>query len=175
MKYVCFFDDGQEYYCYTGDGKIYRGKNAEGFKLNFKYLPALFLILITVAECNSLVSEKINMTVALLLIFFGIAVSVSVGIAEYNKIAKQIDRTLTEAVLSDAQFKLYIAQGKKRFQLQRLAIYTMIIFSALLFAVFLSLNNLILWLLGVLSVGLTVVAVSWIQPFAKQRFFKTHG
>lgn len=175
MKYVCFFDNGQEYYCYTEDSKIYRGKNAEGFKLNFKYLLSLFLILIIVAGCDSWVQEKLNPTAALLLIFFGIAVSVSVGIAEYNKIAKQIDRTLTEAVLSDAQFKSYVSQGKERFQLQKSAICILILLSVLLFAVFLWLNKLTIWLLGVLSVGLTVVTVSWIQPFSKHRFFKTHG
>lgn len=172
MKYICFFDDGQYYYCYADNGKIYRGKDAQSFTPNFKYFLALILTPVIGKSLNKAFLDELNNTVAIILVFLGSIVFSAIGIAFYHKIIKQ--EKLTEIYLSDVQFDEYVCKGKKRFQSQQLILYACILAFVFFFVLFVLNKNLLLWFLGVLSVFLTTLGFAWINPLSKHQFFKEY-
>lgn len=174
MKYICFFDDGQYYYCYSENGKIYRGADAKSFTPNFKYFLALILTPIIGKSLNEAFQDKISDIFSVLFVLLGMTVSIALGMVTYHKIIKQAYRKLTEVFLSDAQFQDYIFKGKRKFKSQLLIVYVFMIIAVFLFALFYLNKNLLLWFLGTVAIYLLVIMLSWIKPFRKYHFYKEH-
>lgn len=174
MKYICFFDDGQFYYCYSEDGKIYRGLDSESFTPNFKYFIALVITTIIGDFLNDFLQDRLNSNVLYaIIVLFGIIISITFGFITYRKIIVKADQKLTEIFLSDEQFKDYIIKGKKRFSIQGLILYIFIISSVFSFLFFYFDRNILIWFLGVGLSYVSALIFPWINPIKKHRFYKT--
>ena len=174
MKYICFFDDGQFYYCYSEDGKIYRGLDSESFTPNFKYFIALVITTIIGDFLNDFLQYRLNSNVLYaIIVLFGIIISITFGFITYRKIIVNANQKLTEIFLSDEQFKDYIIKGKKRFSIQGLILYIFIISSVFSFVFFYFDRNILIWFLGVGLSYVSALIFPWINPIKKHRFYKT--
>lgn len=172
MKYISFFSDENFYYCYYENGKIYRGNNAKKFVPNLKYFILIFATLFLAKIINSCVEEKLNTYICVLITFLGIVLSFVIGFIYYNKVEKKSCNKMNEIYLSEIKFNEYIIKGKKQFEIQKFILFFMWFFVIVLFLYFNFSLNLLAWFLGIIMCFLSTLAMCWIKPLKKQRFYK---
>lgn len=174
MKYVCFYDDGKYYYCYSDEGKIYKGVDAKNSTTTLQYFVYIMITNFVAALLNDFFKDKLDNTLSLIIISFGVIVSVLLGVTTYKKIITEADKKLRETYLSDEQLKEYIVRGKKRFSIEVLLLYIMIMFSIGSFMFFYFERTSFFWIFGVLFGYISMLLYPWIAPFKKYRFYKKH-
>lgn len=172
MNYISFYSDKNFYYCCCDNGKFLKGKNTEKFVPNMRYFISIILTLCLGTMLNSFLSEKISSIAAIVMIVIGIVISSVIGYIVYNQIENKAKRTYEEVHLTDAQIEDYIIKGKRQFEIQKLILFFMILFSIAFFSVFYLFRNFIVFFLADVMCFVLVLAVKWIKPLQKENFFK---
>ena len=172
MKYISFFDDGEYYYCYSKDGKFYKGKYSVNFTPDFKYFLSIILTTYIGNILNEMYENIRNKVLCIGIILISVILSVIFGIQTYKKIMKKSGTELKEVWLSEEEIKTYLVKGKKRFEIQVLILYTLIVLDIFLFISFYLFQNIFLLLFGAILTYTTTMIFPWIDPFEKHKFFK---
>lgn len=173
MKYICFFDDGEYYYCYTKSGKVYKGKNSAKFVPDYKYFISIIITTHVGRFLNEIYYDIHSKVLCVALVVMSIILSVVFGIKTYKKIIKKSETQLVEIFLSETEIKRYLIEGKKRFKIQMLLLYTFVVLGIFLFISFYFYQNIFLLLFGAILTYVISMIFSWISPFEKHKFFKT--
>lgn len=71
------------------------------------------------AVLNRFLIEKINTTVAIIMIALAIMISVFIGCTFYARIEKKAKIDYREIYLTDAQMNEYVSKGKRQFRIQK--------------------------------------------------------
>lgn len=171
MKYISFYSDSNFYYCYSDKGTFFRGKNPEKYVPSPGYFVSEILTLFLGAVLNRFLIEKINTTAAIIMIALAIMISVFIGCTFYARIEKKAKIDYREIYLTDAQMNEYVSKGKRQFRIQKWILIFMLFFVTVLFCIFYTLHNLIVFFLAAMMCFLLTLAISWIKPLKKEKFF----
>lgn len=169
MKYICFYNDGQYYYCYSEDKRYYKGQNAVGqnavknFSAMKNFIYIMLLNIIT-GFLNEIFKNRINNIVCLIIISLGIIVSVIMGNITYKKIITEADKELAEIYLSDEQFKEFIIQGRKRLSTDIAILFSITIVPLFCFTIFYFERRFSSWILGIIFSYALAMLFKWIAP-----------
>ncbi len=173
MKYISFFDDGEYYYCYSPNGKFYKGKNSAKFTPDFKYFISITITIYIGKILNEMYGNIHNKILCIGIIFLSVILSIIFGVQTYKKIMKKAETELKEVWLSKEDIKTYLVKGKKQFEFQALILYVSIISCVFLFISFYLFQNIFLLLFGAIFTYMATMLFPWINPFEKHKFFKT--
>ena len=172
MKYCFFFDDGEYYYCYSKNGKYYKGKNSMKFVPDYKYFLSIIITTYVGNILNEIYYNIHNKLLCVGMIFMSIILSMIFGTQSYKKIIKKSETELKEVFLSEKEIKMYLVEGMKRFRIQVLMLYTFVILDIFFFMSFYYCQNVFLLLFGAVLTYTTTMIFPWIDPFGKYKFFR---
>ena len=114
-----------------------------------------------------------NVSLCVYLTFVGIILSYIVGCVIYNSIEKKAYSEFKEVFLLGTQFNEYISKGKKQFEIQKVIIVFIILSTIIFFIGFYFSYNILFWFLGAGMCFASTLAIKWIKPFQKNKFYKT--
>lgn len=172
MKYINLFNDNNYCYCFCIDNnRIYKGPNAKRFTPDIKYFLSISLALFLTKVFDNIFENSERMII-IALILLAVCLPAIAAIPFYKQIIKKFEENLKEYHPAPMQLEDMISKGKKQFQIQLVIIAFMLVSTLFLFFVFYYHSNPIILLLSAVMCFISVLAIMWIKPITKYRFFK---